>query len=68
MEQGKRSGCYVTMYLTNTRRGEDFFVKRECMRHSSLFLLHKHEGIKCEKCGKDVFRNMGLATVLKALK
>lgn len=62
MERGKRSGCYVTLYLTNTSREEAFLVKSNCMGHSSLFLLHKHEGEKCEKCGKDGFRNMGLTT------
>lgn len=61
MEQGKRSGCYVTMYLTNTGRGEAFLVKSSCMGHTSLFLLHQHEGEKCEKFGKDVVRNMGIA-------
>lgn len=65
MEWGKRSGCYVTMYLTNTRREEAFLVKSNCMGHSSLFLLHKHEREKCEKCGKDVVRNMGIAVYQK---
>lgn len=45
----KGSGCCITTCLTTRiSRGEVFLVKSNCVEHSSLFLLHRCWGEKCE--------------------